>query len=258
VLISVITSTGTLTPIDYNEARNNLWSMRNDIENFQYGLENKLHKTEGWLWQRLVEEGLVLDTQEALREKCYQAYQAQKIFIMAQKQLMPAGWNPIDPLNSVKHQKGTGQFMSKQRLTNPVPANVLTASFLRYAYGVKKETFRRWMGLGAKFPERVPVFKGKNIIDDIEMARHYFTPKRLFMQHEMEMFTASKEGQRAMPDEKTKHRAFLKQHFNELPADVLEVYVKASRERMAYHGFIEEAIVDTLNDNNEQAYRQLD
>jgi hypothetical protein len=82
------------------------------------------------------------------------------------------------------------------------------------------------------------------------------------MQHEMEMFTykltASKEGQRAMPNEKKQHRAFLKQHFTELPADVLEVYVKASRERMAYHGFIEEAIVDTLNDNNEQAYRQLD
>jgi hypothetical protein len=148
--------------------------------------------------------------------------------------------------------------MSKQRLTNPVPANVLTASFLRYVYGVKKETFRRWMGQGAKFPERVPVNKGKNIIDDIAMARQYFTPKRLFMQHEMEQFTASKEGQRAMPEEKKKHRAFLKQHFKDLPADVLEVYVKASRERMAYHGFIEEAIVDTLNDNNKQAFRQLD
>jgi hypothetical protein len=247
-----------LTPIDYDEARNNLWSMRNDIENFQYGLEHKLHKTEGWLWQRLVQEGLVSDTQESLREKCYQAYQAQKIFIMAQKQLMPAGWNPIDPMNSVKHQKGTGQFMSKQRLTNPVPANVLTASFLRYAYGVKKETFRRWMGQGAKFPERVPVNKGKNIIDDITMAAQYFTPKRLFMQHEMEQFTASKEGKCATPEEKKKHRAFLKEHFKVLPADVLEVYVKASRERMAYHGFIEEATVDTLNDNNEQAFRQLD
>ncbi len=39
---------------------------------------------------------------------------------------------------------------------------------------------------------------------------------------------------------------------------MLDVYVKASRERMAYHGFIVEAIIDTLNDNNEQAFRQLD
>ncbi len=31
-----------------------------------------------------------------------------------------------------------------------------------------------------------------------------------------------------------------------------------ARERLAYHGFIKEAIVDTLNDNNEQAFRQLD
>jgi hypothetical protein len=245
-------------PIDSDEARYNLWSMRNDIENFQYGLEHNLHKVEGWLWHRLVEEGVVSDTQQNLREKCYHAYQAQKIFIMAQKQIMPAGWNPIDPLKSVKHQKGTGQFMSKQRRTNPVPANVLTASFLRFAFGVKKETFRRWMGQGAKFPERVPVNKGKNVIDDITMAAQYFTPKRIFMQHEMEQFTASREGKSATPEEKKKHRDFLKEHFKVLPAEVLEVYVKASRERMAYHGVIGEAIVDTLNDNNEQAFRQLD
>jgi hypothetical protein len=231
--------------------------MRNDIENFQYGLENKLHKKEGWLWHRLVLEGVVSDTQETKREKCYQAYQAQKIFIMAQKQIMPAGWNPIDPLKSIKHQKGTGQFISKQRLMNPVPENVLTASFLRYAYGVKKETFRRWMGQGSMFPERVPVNKGKNIIEHITMAEQYFTPKRLFMQHEMEQYSASHEGHKGMKEEKKVHRAFLKEHVKVLPADVLEVYVKASRERLAYHGFIEEAIVDTLNDNNEQAFRQL-
>jgi hypothetical protein len=176
-LIGVVDVFSYFTRYIYNEARNNLWSMRNDIENFQYGLKHKLHKNEGWLWQRLVEEGLVSDTQENLREK---------------------------------------------------------------------------------FPERVPVNKGKNIIDDITMAAQYFTPKRLFMQHEMEQFTASKEGKCATPEGKQKHRAFLKEQFKVLPADVLEVYVKASRERMAYHGFIEEAIVHTLNDNNEQAFRQLD
>ena len=38
----------------------------------------------------------------------------------------------------------------------------------------------------------------------------------------------------------------------------MEVYVKKVRERLAHHGFIEEAIVDTLNDNNEQSFHQLD
>jgi hypothetical protein len=249
---------GSNAPVDIVEARNNLWCMRNDIENFQYGLDNKLHKTEGWLWQRLVEEGVVSDTNEMLREKCFQAYQAQKIFIMAQKQLMPAGWDPIDPHKSVKHQKGTGKFVSMQRAKNPVPENILTASFLRYAYGVPKETFRRWMFQGAKFPERVPVNKGRNIIEDKAMAASYFTPKRLFMQHEMEEFVKSNEGRKATQEDKKVHRAFLKEHFKTLPVDVMEVYEKASRERLAYHGFIGEALVDTLNDNNEQAFRQLD
>ena len=43
-----------------------------------------------------------------------------------------------------------------------------------------------------------------------------------------------------------------------MPRDILDVYDKKSRERLAYHGFIKEAIVDTLNDNNEQAFCQLD
>jgi hypothetical protein len=123
---------------------------------------------------------------------------------------------------------------------------------MRYAYGVKKETFRRWMFQGAKFPERVPVNKGKTIIEDKAMAASYFTPKRLFMQHEMERFVKSNEGRKATKEDKQVHRAFLKKYFNNLPVDVMEVYEKVSRERLAYHGFIEEALVDTLNDNNEQ------
>ncbi len=154
------------------------------------------------MWQRLVLEGLVSDTQEALRERCFQAYQAQKIFMMAQKQLMPPGWNPIDSFNSVKRANGDGKFASLQKIVNPVPENILTASFLRYAYGVKKETFRRWMGQGAKFPERIPVNKGKNIIEHIEFAQTYFTPKRLFMQHEMEQYMLTGDGRHGSKAEK--------------------------------------------------------
>ncbi len=234
-----------------------LWATTNDIENFKYGLENSLHKKEGWLWDRLIMEGLVSDSQEALRERCFHAYQAQKIYIMAQKELMPPGWNPIDPYASVKRSKGDGKFSSLQKIKNPVPENVLTASFLRYAYGVKKETFRRWMGQGAKFPERVPVNKGKSIITDAEFAKSFFTPKRLFMQHEMEQYMLT-EGKQGSREEKNKHREFLKGHFKALPQDILDVYEKKSRERMAYQGYIKEAIVNTLNDNNEQAFRQLD
>jgi hypothetical protein len=43
-----------------------------------------------------------------------------------------------------------------------------------------------------------------------------------------------------------------------LPPDVLEVYKKYSREKMAQHGFVEEAIVQTMNDNCEQPYRILE
>ncbi len=78
------------------------------------------------------------------------------------------------------------------------------------------------------------------------------------MQHEMEQYMLTEVGKNAAKTEKQAQRAFLKEHFKVLPQDILDVYVKASRERMAYHGFIGEAIIDTLNDNNEQAFRQLD
>jgi hypothetical protein len=37
----------------------------------------------------------------------------------------------------------------------------------------------------------------------------------------------------------------------------MEVYKKATREKMTLRGFVEEAIVDTLNNNNEQSFRAL-
>ena len=129
---------------------------------------------------------------------------------MAQKQLMPADWNPLDPLKSVKKDKRTGKFTTLQKIVNPVPENILTASFLRFAFGVKKETFRRWMGQGSKFPERIPVNKGENIIDDSIFAQDYFTPKRLFMQHEMEQYMLTENGKNATKTEKQAQRGYLK------------------------------------------------
>jgi hypothetical protein len=230
----------------------------NDIELLQYGLDEGLHKKEGWLWRRLVMEGVVEDSKESLRVRVHQAHQAQNFFIMAQKQVMPVGWDPIDPIRSVKVNKTTGQFQSLSKLAVPVPGNVLMQSFLMYAYGIAKETFRRWMGEGSEFRERIPHNKGKSLVDNFEMATAYFTPKKLFMEYEMGQFLLTDEGKNATRQDKSKHRDFLKGHFKQLPQDILEVYQMKARERLAYHGCIKEAIVDTLNDNNEQAFRQLD
>jgi hypothetical protein len=229
----------------------------NCIESLQYGLANGLHKKEGWLWNCLVRDGVVADTQAAKREKCFNTFQAQKVFVMAQQQLMPEGWDPRSPSCSVKVHSKTGQFVSLQKVKNPVPANIVTNAYLRYAYGVPKETFRRWIGEGATFEKRVPHNKGKNVIDDKDMAKKYFTPFRMFMQHEQALWRATDAGREGTLHDKRKHTKFLTQHFNTLPEDILDVYKKASREKLALHGFIEEAIVQTLNDNSQQAYNRL-
>jgi hypothetical protein len=56
-----------------------LWSSMNDIELLQYGLDEGLHKKEGWLWRRLIVEGVVEDSKEALHVRVFQAHQSQKI-----------------------------------------------------------------------------------------------------------------------------------------------------------------------------------
>ncbi len=92
------------------------WRTMNVIQCLlQYGLSHGLHKKEGWLWQILLAEGIVPDSQAALRARCYDAYQSQKIFIMAQQQVMPEGWNPLDPMHSVKKAKVSGQLVSLRK-----------------------------------------------------------------------------------------------------------------------------------------------
>ncbi len=62
------------------------------------------------------------------------------------------------------------------------------------------------MGKGAKFLERVPVNKGKNLIDHHKFAESYFTPKRLYMQHEMEKCLLTEDRKSCTKSEKQAHR----------------------------------------------------
>jgi hypothetical protein len=197
------------------------WRTMNVIQCLQYGLSQGLHKKEAWLWKILKAEGIIPDSQAALRARCYDAYQAQKIFIMTQQQVMPEGWDPLDPMHSVKKAKGSGQFVSLQKVKHPVPANVRTNSFLRYAFGVSKETFRRWMGEGREFVDRVPFNNGeKKLADDPKLAAIYFSPKRLFMKHEMEQYKETPAGKHTTLYERQKQRKILKDQFQCLPQDI--------------------------------------
>ena len=47
--------------------RTSMWSSMNDVELLQYGLDEGLHRKEGWLWRRLIMAGVVADSKEAQR-----------------------------------------------------------------------------------------------------------------------------------------------------------------------------------------------
>jgi hypothetical protein len=101
--------------------RTSFWGSMNDIELLQHGLDEGYHKTEGWLWRRLVLNGVVEDSKDAKRVRVFQAHQSQKIFIMAQKQVMPVGWDPIDPIRSVKVNLNPDPDPNRNPYPNPNP-----------------------------------------------------------------------------------------------------------------------------------------
>ncbi len=74
-----------------------------------------------------------------------------------------------------------------------------------------------------------------NVIDHFDMVRKYYTPKHILVQHEMNEFMATDKGEIVTPAEKRAQREFVKAHFHQLSKDVLEVFEKASRERLAHH-----------------------
>jgi hypothetical protein len=79
------------------------------------------------------------------------------------------------------------------------------------------------MGGSREFVKRIPFNKGKNLIDDPKMAAIYFTPGRLFMDHEMKDFRESPAGTHATLQERQKRHKFLKDKFIVLPQDIMEV-----------------------------------
>jgi hypothetical protein len=147
---------------------------------------------------------------------------------MAQNQVMPVGWDPIDPIRSVKVNKVTGQFQSLSKASTSVPGNVLTEPTV--CVWRSERNFSALDGRRFGVPGRIPHNnKGKCIVDNFEMATVYFTPKKRFMEYEIGQFLLTDEGKNASRADKTKHRQFLKEHYKQLPKDILDVYHKKAR-----------------------------
>jgi hypothetical protein len=80
-----------------------------------------LDTKEGWLWKILLREGLVADSKEGKHARVWGDYQAQQLYIQAQKDIMPEGWDPLRP--SITQHRLSGKFQRFSKRQNPYMKN---------------------------------------------------------------------------------------------------------------------------------------
>ncbi len=114
------------------------------------------HHTKGWLRDDLIASGHLDETKEALHAKVWADYNAQKLYIRAQQDILGDDYNP---LHTIPKRDGEGKFVFEK--TVDVPKNHLILAYLLHAYDVDASTFKRLrLRDGAPLPKQVAHNKG--------------------------------------------------------------------------------------------------
>jgi hypothetical protein len=167
---------------------------------------------------------------------------------------MPPGWDPIAP--PVNTSKRTRKFVSLQKRKHSVPEMFLTQTYLRWAYGVPKETFRRWnVGTKGEYVPQIPHNKGQTVLLNKDLASQYYSARCLYVNDAMLKWKDTPRGAQASAIQRKEYREQLKATFKSLPTAILEAWEKISRDKLKLRKHIKKSIVD---DNNEQSYVALE
>jgi hypothetical protein len=137
----------------------------------------------------------------------------------------------------------------------------LTQTYLRWAYGVPKETFRRWnVGTKGEYVQQIqiPHNKGKTVLLNKKLASQYYSARRLYVNAEMLKWKDTPRGAQASAIQRKEYRESLKATYKSLPPSTLEAWEKISRDKLKLQKQIKKSILETLNDNNEQSYVALE
>ncbi len=233
-----------------------VWSKMNPVQCLKYGKEKKLDTKEGWLWKILLKEGLVANAKEGKRARVWGDYQAQQLYIQAQKDVMPEDWDPLRPSSS--QNRLSGKFQSSSKRQNPIPSNILTATYLRWAHGTSKETFRRWkQAATGEYDIKILHNKGTTVFESSELAQQYYSAKRLYVSDMMKKFNKTPRGTLSNAEDKSKYRDTMKGKYMSLPEEQNAAWEKLSRDKCSLRKNVKEGIIQTLRDNNQQSFKSI-
>ncbi len=127
--------------------------------------------------------GILDGSKQTKKERCFNDYKAQTLYIEAMKETMND--EKYDPRRNA-HLKSakSGKFKTDRR-GSFVLKNPLTALYLCHAYDVPYATFKRWEAEAFAQKKIVPVNKGKSVILDKKWASCVYNPKRMYVDTQM-------------------------------------------------------------------------
>ena len=155
------------------------------IQILKHGLSTHLWKKEGWLHDLLMAQGIVDGSKRSRKDLCWSYYKSQQLYIEAMQE---ARNEPdYDPRRNEHVTGKDGRFTRKKNATTK-PKNPLTVLYLCYAFAIPYASFKRWKKDAFVSKVYVPETKGKSVLTDKKLASQVFNPRRMYVQHGMEVW----------------------------------------------------------------------
>ena len=229
---------------------------RNDpISVLKAGLRTVRHHTAGWLKEDLIANGSLDGSKEALYAKMFSDYQAQKIYIRAQQDILGEDFNPLHVLPGRDNE---GRFSFTKNVD--VPNNHLSIAYLLHAYDISSSTFKRLrLRNGKPLEKQIPHNKGQSVISNPELAATLYTPRFFYVQYQIKKW--AKENPQASAHRKAMARKRFRTAWDEEKAKdpkFGEMYEKKFRDHAKRQKGTKDELVNTLNRNGRRSYLHLE
>jgi hypothetical protein len=196
------------------------------IQVLKAGLCTVRHHTIGWLKEALMIDGKLNGSKEKFYAKMFVDYNAQKIYIRAQQDIMGEEFNPLKVMPGRDEQ---GQFSFTKNVD--VPKNHLSLAYLLlvHAYDVSESTFKRSrLREGAPLEKQIHHNKGQSVLLHADYAATICTLVYFYVQHQMKKWLPIN-PQVSADRKSSQHKTFRKVWEAELRKTRIQVSVQFSK-----------------------------
>jgi hypothetical protein len=213
------------------------------------------HHTKGWLKEDLLATGDLDGSKNGLHAKVWADYNAQKLYIRAQQDILGEDFNPLHTLPKRDHE---GKFAFEK--TVDVPKNHLSLAYLLYAYDMDASTFKRLrLRDGAPLQKQVAHNKGKSVVVHPEYAESIYTPVHFFVKSQMRK--RLEHSQQASKQRKAARRKWLRKKWvteKEKDDNFGAAYDKKARDHHVRQHGTKGELIDIMNRNARRSYASLE